>query len=53
MRKTTEKAKTKLITVAAQIAQNSVAPSNGWGWPPNCMGIIYQPKRPKRLKKTD
>ena len=51
MNKTIKNAKTHLFSLEEQIAIKSVSPSNDWGWPPNCMGIIYQPKRPQKLRK--
>ncbi len=50
MNKTIKNAKTHLFSLAEQIAIKSVSPSNDWGWPPNCMGIIYQPRRLKMNK---
>lgn len=41
----------KIISIVAKIAKKSVSPSNGWGWPPDCIGIYHQPKRPKCLQK--
>ena len=41
----------KIISIVAKIAKQSVSPSNGWGWPPDCIGIYHQPKRPKCLQK--
>ena len=41
----------KIISIVAKIAKQGVSPSKGWGWPPDCIGIYHQPKRPKCLQK--
>lgn len=37
----------QLIAKVAEVESNVVC----YGWPPPCMGFIYQPKRPKRKDK--
>lgn len=39
------KVNTKLLRVVERIARTKAV--NGLPWPPFCMGIYYQPKRPK------
>ncbi len=39
------------IAFAARAARNVANESNDWGWPPVCMGLFYQPKRPTRNPK--
>ncbi len=36
----------KLIGLAAYAARYVSKDTNSMGWPPVCMGILYQPKRP-------
>lgn len=42
-----KKAKEKVLKVMVNMAEN-VVKKDGSGWPPPCIGYIYQPKRPKR-----
>lgn len=44
--------KRRLIGTMAKIARNVTNETNAMGWPPVCMGILYQPKRPTKIKKT-
>lgn len=40
-----QKVNTKLLRVVERIARTKAV--NGLPWPPFCMGIYHQPKRPK------
>lgn len=46
MRKS-EKTSVKVLRVIEKIAHNEAERAR-WGWPPICMGISHQPKRPKK-----
>lgn len=37
----------KVLNVVEKIAQKEIT-ENLYSWPPHCMGIYHQPKRPKR-----
>lgn len=43
--------KSHLIRAMARLAQSVAKESNHLGWPPSCMGILYQPKRYIKAKK--
>ena len=43
-----KKLKKKLLKGAVKLAENTVK-SDVSGWPPPCVGYIYQPKRPQNL----
>jgi|GEM_PF-716541 len=47
-----DSAKEKLMESAVSAAKASVADSVWWGWPPGCMGIFYQGKRPDSLRRS-
>lgn len=53
MSKILESTKEKLIYKAAIAAKKSIAEPNRWGWPPECIGVFYQGKRPHSLRKGD
>lgn len=42
-----KKTKEKVLKVMVRAAEK-VVKADGSGWPPVCLGFIYQPKRPKR-----
>lgn len=48
-KKTTE----KLLNTMATVAKKSVSPPNKWGWPPDCIGLFYQNKRPNSLRREE
>ncbi|WAJ22799.1 MULTISPECIES: cyclic lactone autoinducer peptide [Clostridia] len=37
----------KVLNVVEKIARKEIT-ENLYSWPPHCMGIYHQPKRPKR-----
>lgn len=39
----------KLIDISGKILQNRIEKENG-KWPPHCIGVLHQPKRPQRQK---
>lgn len=45
--------KKEVIGVMAKMARSVVDETNNFGWPPACIGILYQPKRPTKNEKTD
>lgn len=45
-----QKTKEVVLKAVERIARMEVS-SNSKQWPPVCMGILYQPKRPKRTEK--
>lgn len=45
--KSKEKLSIKALRVVEKITRNEVEKVR-YGWPPLCMGISHQPKRPKR-----
>lgn len=53
MKKSVKSTKQKIVTFAVDVAKKSVSESNVWGWPPNCVGIFYQSKRPSKLRKEN
>lgn len=44
--------KKQLIGAMIRVAQSVAQESNDLGWPPVCMGILYQPKRCTKAKTT-
>ncbi|MBQ6886757.1 MAG: cyclic lactone autoinducer peptide [Lachnospiraceae bacterium] len=42
----------KVLRVVEKIVRNEVE-KNCFDWPPVCMGIFHQPKRPKNVKKEN
>lgn len=45
-----KRTKEKIIATAADLAKKSVSEPNLFGWPPDCIGLFYQNKRPKALR---
>lgn len=44
--------KIKALKMLGKIAEMESGSKSGIpGWPPQCVGIIYQPKRPNHMKK--
>jgi cyclic lactone autoinducer peptide len=41
-----------ILKAVERIARNEVE-KNCFDWPPDCMGIFHQPKRPKNVKKEN
>lgn len=37
--------KKRLVGAMARVARSVTQETNSFGWPPVCMGILYQPKR--------
>lgn len=37
----------RVLSTIEKIARNEIS-ENLYGWPPHCMGIYHQPKRPKK-----
>lgn len=37
----------QVVAKAAELEANSIF----YSWPPPCMGFLYQPKRPKKVKQ--
>ncbi|MGB8455942.1 MAG: cyclic lactone autoinducer peptide [Anaerocolumna sp.] len=53
MVKNKKTAKQIAIGIAARAARSVTSETNDVGWPPVCMGIFHQPKRPtNNLNKT-
>lgn len=48
--KGTGKLKSKALGAVEKIARREVE-KNAFGWPPECMGIFHQPKRPSQQNK--
>lgn len=46
MSKRVNKLEKKIIGMMGITARNISKEPNKFGWPPACMGILYQPKRP-------
>lgn len=44
--------KKRLVGVMAKVARDITNETSASGWPPVCMGILYQPKRPVKINKT-
>lgn len=42
----------KMIGLMGFAARNVSKEPNKFGWPPACMGILYQPKRPLHSQDT-
>ncbi len=42
-----KKLEERVLSVVEKMSRNEII-KNLYGWPPHCMGIYHQPKRPKR-----
>lgn len=47
-----ETIKKNLIGTLGKLAKEVTSDSNSSGWPPVCLGILYQPKRPTKVEET-
>lgn len=51
MREVVGNLRKKLIKRVTKVVEKDLQGSNKYGWPPDCIGIYYQPKRPEELRK--